>query len=80
MIDQLDDPHLLNRQFAQTSIESLTGMKMDQVFGYWYYMTLEERRADIPDIFNHLLTQKLDAEHLSKSAVLKCLVRHGRAA
>jgi transcriptional regulator with AAA-type ATPase domain len=34
---------------------------------------LEERRADIPDIFNHLLVQKLSAERLPVDSVFECL-------
>ena len=35
--------------------------------------SLEERRADIPDIFNHLLSQKLKDERLPIEPVFQCL-------
>jgi predicted CXXCH cytochrome family protein len=46
LIDALDDPHLLNRQFAQTGIEQMRDISLLD-YGYRYYMTAEERRGPI---------------------------------
>lgn len=43
IIPLLDDPYLMNRQFAQLCVESLSGSKLDERFGYWYYMSGAER-------------------------------------
>lgn len=50
LVTQLDDPFLLNRQFAQTSLESLLGDSLDKRFGYWFYMTPSERKPHIQQI------------------------------
>jgi predicted CXXCH cytochrome family protein len=44
VIELLDDPYLLNRQFAQKAVETLTGVQLDESEGYWYYMTADERQ------------------------------------
>lgn len=49
VIGLLDDPYLLNRQFAQTAVESLTGRELKE-FNYWFYMTKEERASAIEHI------------------------------
>lgn len=46
----LDDPYLLNRQFAQTNLEKLLSKDLPSEFGYWFYMTPEERKAPIAAI------------------------------
>lgn len=50
LVDMLDDDYLLNRQFAQTSLERLTGADLNEKYGYWYYMTREERLPVIESI------------------------------
>ncbi|MCA9204439.1 MAG: hypothetical protein KDA59_15405, partial [Planctomycetales bacterium] len=44
LLQMLDDPYLLNRQFAQVSVERLIGAQLDKRFGYWYYMTEQQRQ------------------------------------
>lgn len=55
LIIGLDDPYLLNRQFFQESVEALTGQLLSDTFGYWYYMTPEERQPIIERIREALL-------------------------
>lgn len=50
----LDDPYLLNRQFAQTSIERLVDKDLAKDFGYWFYMTKEEREQPISTIRTYI--------------------------
>ncbi len=45
MLPLLNDAYLLNRQFAQTSIEDLLNRKLDEAVGYWYHMDKLEREA-----------------------------------
>ncbi len=42
MIEVLDDPYLLNRQFTQKGLEDMLGIRLDEM-GYRFYMTEEER-------------------------------------
>lgn len=53
----LDDPYLLNRQFAQTNLEKLLGKDLNKEFGYWFYMTPDERRGPISAIKKAVLSQ-----------------------
>ncbi len=55
LIDALDDPDLINRQFARRGLERLLRRKLVD-FGYTYYMTPKERRAPIEAIRNHIGT------------------------
>ncbi len=43
MINTLDDPFLLNRQFARRGFEELLGVKLLD-YGYRFYMMPEERK------------------------------------
>lgn len=54
LINVLDDPFLLNRQFARTSIERLLEIELSR-FGYHYYMTAEERAAPLAQIRKALI-------------------------
>ena len=51
----LDDPYLINRQFAQISLERLTGQNLDETIGYWYYMTPAERLPRLQQLRRDLL-------------------------
>ena len=55
LIGSLDDPYLLNRQFARRGIEQMLGVELEE-FGYRFYMTPEERRAPIARIRRALVT------------------------
>ena len=48
--EMLDDTHLLNRQFAQTNLERLLRQRLNEAYGYWYYMTKEVRKAPVAAI------------------------------
>lgn len=54
LIEILDDPFLLNRQFARVAIEGRFKIKLAD-FGYHFYMTPEERRDPVSRIRNQLL-------------------------
>jgi predicted CXXCH cytochrome family protein len=46
LLDALDDPYLLNRQFAMKGIQGMLGRRLAEV-GYRYYMSPEERRGPL---------------------------------
>ncbi len=46
MLDALDDPFLVNRQFATRSIESWTKLSLNEL-GYRFYMTQQQRQPAI---------------------------------
>jgi len=54
LIDILDDPYLLNRQFARVSIERRFQIQLAD-FGYQFYMTPDERREPIGRIRQHIM-------------------------
>lgn len=54
LLEALDDPHLLNRQFARRSLEKLLDRRFED-FGYRFYMTPEERREPLQRIREKLL-------------------------
>ena len=55
IVNQLDDPYLLNRQFAQKAVEKMAGVLLDKKFGFWYHMTAEEREPLLNVIRQELL-------------------------
>ena len=54
LIDVLDDPFLMNRQFGRIGLESMLGVKLSD-FGYQFYMTADERRGPLQKIRAALL-------------------------
>jgi predicted CXXCH cytochrome family protein len=64
LIDALDDPMLLNRQFAGRSLESMMGIRLDE-FGYRFFMGRDERSIHLERIRQSLLPvepiQELDS-------------------
>ena len=56
LIDVLDDPFLLNRQFARISLEKRFDIKLE-AFGYRFYMTPGERRAPLARIRQRFLNR-----------------------
>ena len=46
MLDALDDPYLLNRQFASFGLEAMLDCRLVD-YGYRFYMTPDERREPI---------------------------------
>lgn len=49
LIDALDDPYLLNRQFARRGFEGMLGVKL-QDYGYRFYMTPDERKQPMTEL------------------------------
>lgn len=56
MINLLDDPYLLNRQFTMTALEKMLGIRLENL-GYRYYMTPEERKEPIKKIREVILKE-----------------------
>ena len=54
IIDQLDDPYLLNRQFALMAVERMQNTELSE-FGYRFYMTKAERQAPLKQIRQRFL-------------------------
>jgi predicted CXXCH cytochrome family protein len=55
LMDALDDPFLLNRQFARKGLEEMLDLRLDK-FGYRYYMTTDERREPLDRLRAALLS------------------------
>jgi predicted CXXCH cytochrome family protein len=53
LLEALDDPHLLNRQFASRSLQDLFGLRLADC-GYRFYMTGEERRRGLSKLRRRL--------------------------
>jgi hypothetical protein len=53
LLDALDDPYLLNRQFAAKGLEEMLGVRLPD-FGYRFYMTGEERRLPLAGLRKRL--------------------------
>jgi predicted CXXCH cytochrome family protein len=49
LLDALDDPYLVNRQFAFKELKQLLGRQLNES-GYRIYMTREERQAPLSDL------------------------------
>ena len=49
LVETLDDPYLLNRQFGQRQLEQMTGIDTEAL-GYRFYMTPGERAAPLSAI------------------------------
>ncbi len=49
LLDALDDPYLVNRQFAYKGLQEMLGLRLRD-FGYRFYMTSEERRRPLADL------------------------------
>lgn len=56
LIDVLDDPFLLNRQFARISLEKRFEVRLED-FGYQFYMMPQERKEPISRIRQELLNR-----------------------
>ena len=50
LIDVLDDDYLMIRQFTQKGLEDRFDIKLDEEFGYWFYLTKKERQEPIREI------------------------------
>jgi predicted CXXCH cytochrome family protein len=49
LLGALDDPYLLNRQFAAKGLQEMLGLRLAD-FGYHFYMTRDERRQPLADL------------------------------
>jgi predicted CXXCH cytochrome family protein len=49
LLDALDDPYLVNRQFAYKGLQEMLNVRLAD-FGYRFYMTGEERRKPLADL------------------------------
>jgi hypothetical protein len=49
LLDALDDPYLINRQFAYKDLQEMLGVRLHD-FGYRYYASSEERRQPLADL------------------------------
>jgi predicted CXXCH cytochrome family protein len=58
LVEALDDPYLLNRQFASKGLQEMLGMRLPDL-GYRFYMTREERRSPLEKIRARLLSPAL---------------------
>jgi hypothetical protein len=47
LVRALDDPYLLNRQFARIGLERMLGIDLYEKFGYRFYMMPPERREPL---------------------------------
>ena len=59
LIDALDDPYLLNRQFAEIGLERMLEKTLNQ-FGYHFYQTPDERRTSIEAVRRGVLRSETD--------------------
>lgn len=59
LIDLLDDPFLVNRQFTQRGLEEMLDVRLEK-FGYRFYMTPQERRNVLGIIRAELLNDATD--------------------
>ncbi|MCA9078760.1 MAG: hypothetical protein KDA93_27295 [Planctomycetaceae bacterium] len=57
LFNALDDPYLLNRQFARIGLESMLDVELVK-FGYRFYMTEDERHAPLEQIRDELLPKE----------------------
>jgi predicted CXXCH cytochrome family protein len=51
LLNALDDPYLVNRQFAYKGLQELLGVRFRD-FGYRFYMTKRERRQPVAELHN----------------------------
>ena len=49
LLDALEDPYLVNRQFATKGLQEMLGLRLAD-FGYRYYQGAEERRRPMAEI------------------------------
>ena len=61
LINALDDPYLLNRQFARIGLEQMLDIQLVD-FGYRFYMTADERQAPLQRLRDALLSQNREKQ------------------
>jgi predicted CXXCH cytochrome family protein len=65
LLDALDDPYLVNRQFATKGLQEMLGVRLSD-FGYRLYMTADERRAPLARIRAALTAKREDRARKSR--------------
>ena len=55
LVRALDDPYLLNRQFARIGLEEMLGIDLFEKYGYRFYMMPDERREPIGRVWKDLV-------------------------
>jgi predicted CXXCH cytochrome family protein len=55
LLDALDDPHLLNRQFAYKGLQEMLKLRPEDFAGYRFSMTPEERRNPLAELRTKVL-------------------------
>ncbi|MCM2369732.1 hypothetical protein [Aporhodopirellula aestuarii] len=61
LVDALDDPFLINRQFVGRGLEQMLNINLEDV-GYQFYMTADERREALEKLRDEIQAQKLMEE------------------
>jgi predicted CXXCH cytochrome family protein len=54
LLDSLDDPYLINRQFAAKGLQEMLQLRLVD-FGYRFYQTRDERRQPLANLRRHLV-------------------------
>jgi predicted CXXCH cytochrome family protein len=57
LLDALDDPYLLNRQFALKGLEEMLNVHLED-FGYRFWMTPDERRKPLAELRGKILKMR----------------------
>ena len=57
LIDMLNDPFLINRQFTQRGLEEMQNLRLDKL-GYRFYLSPQERSEVLPNIRGALLKKR----------------------
>lgn len=60
LVDSLDDPFLVNRQFTRMGVERMLGVRLED-FGYRFYMSPSERRQPLNRVRLSLLAPGIEA-------------------
>ncbi|GAG16033.1 unnamed protein product [marine sediment metagenome] len=61
IIDQLDDPYVVNRQFTQKALDEMLGIDIRD-FGYRFYMSSDERREPLKQLRSELLKKYSESD------------------
>jgi hypothetical protein len=65
LLQTLDDPFILNRQFARICLEKMLQLKLSE-FDYQYYQTPEERKDPLQKLRQHVLPSASEVESAEK--------------
>lgn len=65
LLRALDDPFILNRQFARIGLEKMLKLKLSD-FGYQFFQTPKERVDPIKKLREHLLPAQVEVKSVGK--------------